>query len=386
MPVLLHSATVRHFLLVRTLRWAVYSMICLNVYVMATLKAAIFTIGWLAAGAVYAQPPQSLFQEADQGSQSFHSAHADSLADDQASYPVVPFAAASGSSSSSAYSELSERGKFLAVERPDSPRSVAVGVAYRLQPERADFWRDPSIRGGSVLDMRAGMLTGVDGDRRALMSAERWLDHSGSVTGEVGVGYVRSGVKVEGVSVSRQHEDKAGVPGDYLRPASRSTRLSFSPAPDWVFQLTRGSASGLDYLVPGEEVRRTALSATYSHALEGGDWKTTLAWGRNSRKFRQSTFGYLLESSLRFSGEQVVFGRLERVGSDDLLRENESLQRQMFKLNKFTAGFYQGVRVTTSLALDVGIFVSRHFVPSGMAVSYGGNPTAYMMFMRVKLH
>jgi hypothetical protein len=79
------------------------------------------------------------------------------------------------------------------------------------------------------------------------------------------------------------------------------------------------------------------------------------------------------------------FGRVEQVGSDDILRENDSVNRQMFKMNKLTIGYVYDLRATRYLGMDVGALVSRHYVPSTMTATYGNNPVSYMMFVRLKV-
>ena len=225
--------------------------------------------------------------------------------------------------------------------------------------------------------------TGID--TRAMLSPDHWLNSGNGIAHSVAVGHAWRDLTLEGTAFSSRDDQQMHGRREIRRLDSRSARLSFSPAANWVVRLSRGTVSGLDHLVAGEEVRRTAVSATYRRGFADGDWEATLAWGRNARKFREATVGYLVESAYRFSGVHSVFGRLEQVGSDEIVRENESLQRQLFMMNKLTIGYSQDMRLTSSLRMDAGAYVSRHFVPSTMAPSYGSGPTAYMMFVRLKL-
>ena len=77
-------------------------------------------------------------------------------------------------------------------------------------------------------------------------------------------------------------------------------------------------------------------------------------------------------------------GVVEQVGSDELIRENDPAQRQMFKLKKFTIGYFHDVKTHGPLKFDAGVFASRHLLPSS-AASYGNDPTSYMLFIRFKL-
>lgn len=200
------------------------------------------------------------------------------------------------------------------------------------------------------------------------------------------VGYTWRDVTVERSTFSRKEDGEMRRPnGESLKLDSRSVRLSYKPSPLWTVQLSRGSLSGLDQLVPNADVRRTSISATYREDFKGGYWQTTLAWGRNSRKLHESTSGYLLESSLRLEGEHVLFGRVEQVGSDELTQENELYRARMFKLNKVSVGYFHDMRGTGPAKIDVGVLASRHLVPAEMTDQYGKNPISYLMFLRLKI-
>lgn len=200
------------------------------------------------------------------------------------------------------------------------------------------------------------------------------------------VGYGWRAIQLEGSSVlgSARLQSKP-LNNEPVRFKSRSTRLSFSPAPNWTLRLSRGAISGLDQLVSNGDVRRSAISATYIQPFKESTWETTLAWGRSARKFRESTTGYLIESTVRFSGAHAIFGRLEQVGSDELLRQDESLERRLDRLRKLTFGYSHHVSDKGPIKFDIGVMASRYFVPAEMAASYGDNPTFYMMFVRVNL-
>jgi hypothetical protein len=211
------------------------------------------------------------------------------------------------------------------------------------------------------------------------------LDFQGPISQVFTLGYRWRSVRVEGSAFSPRTQDERLIRTESLRLRSRSGRLSFSPAPNLSFQFSRGTLSNLDQLDPNGEVRRTTLSATYKRNFEALDWQTTLAWGRNAKRYRESSYGYLLESSLKLANAHAFFSRVEQVGSDDILRENESNRRETFKLNKLTFGYVYELRPSRHHGTDVGMLMSRHYVPSAMESTYGSNPVSYMMFVRLKL-
>lgn len=238
---------------------------------------------------------------------------------------------------------------------------------------------EPAL-GPPVSNMRR--YAGIDNPEAAFGS--HWLDSSYRIASVLTLGYTWHDVSVEGSAFSAKDVDRHRVPrNEAPKLDSRAARLSFNPSPEWSIQFSRGALSGLDQMIAAGDVRRTTLSATYQRLFEDGNWQTTLAWGRNSRKFRESTMGYLLESTLRFGGTHIVFGRFEQIGSDELLRENESLQRQAFKMGKVTLGYFRDLPANGPLKLDFGVLASRHLVPTQVAPSYGRDPTTVMFFVRL---
>ncbi|OWW22299.1 hypothetical protein [Noviherbaspirillum denitrificans] len=272
-------------------------------------------------------------------------------------------------------------------DQPDSSRRIETYSlpAYRL-PSAGKIHAAAGLVPLQTSAASASFIQGQTGiDTHAMLSADRWLAREPGLARTFAVGHAWRDLTLEGTIFSSQDDGRDYLQRETRKIDSRSARLSFSPVENWIVRVSRGSVSGLDHLVAGEEVRRTAISATYRRAFAEGDWEATVAWGRNSRKFRESTMGYLVESAFRFDGVHSVFGRVEQVGSDDIGRENESLQRQLFMMNKLTVGYSRDVRLAPALGMDAGVFATRYFVPSGMAPSYGSGPTAYMMFIRLKM-
>ncbi len=272
---------------------------------------------------------------------------------------------------------------------PSSERPIDAGFVYRLPYSYTGVVFGGAAVGDTQLQglLDTGTFLRMAIGHPEFMQLGRWLESDESTSAGLTVGYTWRNVTLESTSFSAADSSavtQAADRGSFVL-SSRVARLSFNPSPNWTLQLSRGLASGLDQLVPGDQVRRTAISATHKLHLSDGDLQTTFAWGRSSRKDREATLGYLLESVYRFGGAQAVFGRIEQVGSDELMRENEALQRQFFKMNRLTVGYFHEVRASESFRFDIGVFANRHLVPSAMTSRYGDDPTTYMMFIRFKL-
>jgi hypothetical protein len=199
------------------------------------------------------------------------------------------------------------------------------------------------------------------------------------------IGYAWRSFLLEGSTfASQEHEERRIIDKQPFKLDSSSTRLSYNPSPEWTFQFSRGNLGGLDPIDPYLGVRRTTLSATYEKDFQNVRWQTTFAWGRTMRRNADATMGYLAESTLRFSGSNAFFGRVEQARSDEIIRQNDAMQRELFMARKITVGYFRELAPQGSTRVDVGAFVSRYMVPSYAVASYGSSPTSLMVFMRAR--
>lgn len=275
-------------------------------------------------------------------------------------------------------------------ERVDMQRWAVSGV----ERGRARFfdltaaYRVPGRNGGAVFGSM-GLMTEPSQAFETNGSSDEMShgpDESGHRSRFLALGYAWRDMRVEGTAYSGRTEPSGSASStEEFRLISKSARLSFSPSRKWAFQLGRGSIGGLDRVLPDGGVRRTVMSATYKGNVNKGTWQTTLAWGRNSRRGHEAMVGYLVESTFQLGARHLAFGRLEEVGSDELLRINESLPRQLFKLNKFTIGYFHRVGTRNSGDTGIGIVASRHFVPDEMNYLYGEDTTSVRLFMRMAI-
>src|SRR5436309_614918 len=106
---------------------------------------------------------------------------------------------------------------------------------------------------------------------------------------------------------------------------SWSGRLTLNPRRNWSGQYSITRLKSPEQLNPKEDVLRMTASVMYNRPLEGGNWATTLVWGRNRTLPEGEVFnGYLAESTLRFRTRNYFWGRAENVDrtSELLLGEN----------------------------------------------------------------
>lgn len=163
---------------------------------------------------------------------------------------------------------------------------------------------------------------------------------------------------------------------------TRISRLSYKPADNLVLQLARGKISGVDHLIADESLRRTALSASYVYEMPGARMESMVAWGRSSRKLRQSTSGFLIESAVRLPGAHTVFGRLEQVGADEAGLDEAVRSEQ--RLNRLSVGYVREFDSGPGARLQLGGFVSHYRVPDSIGRGQG-DTLLYMMVARLRL-
>ncbi|TFW09649.1 hypothetical protein E4K72_04840 [Oxalobacteraceae bacterium OM1] len=270
------------------------------------------------------------------------------------SLPAVTLSRPSGQLYESYASRLGSEGQlFVMSSQTESPYSLLAPAAHQ--------W-----------------IAGVDDarDANAVHSAAR----------EVAIGYAWRHFKLEGAALTVGRDDSpGGLKRDLGLLDSTSSRLSYRLGDAWTFQLSRGFVSNLDQLETVDGLRRTAISGSYRAKLGDGDWRTTLAWGRNDRTTTGASVGYLLESTLRFAGTHAVFGRLERARSREDGLATENVQRQMFQTNRLSLGYYRDLSGSNAFRYDVGAIVTRYLNTPSANPDYAHDATAGMMFVRIWL-
>lgn len=173
---------------------------------------------------------------------------------------------------------------------------------------------------------------------------------------------------------------------------SRSARLSFAPNRNWSMQVSHGFLRNPEALEPGD-VRRTTASISYNRQFEGGNWATSLIWGRNHEQHNGETFklnGYVAESTLNFAERNYLYTRLELVDKNQLLRDADRLllgiadHHPSFRIGASTFGgardFWTSQRITAAVGADV-TFYSK---PDVLNPLYGNHPASYRIFINLR--
>jgi hypothetical protein len=226
-------------------------------------------------------------------------------------------------------------------------------------------------------------LSGMDNPEAPL--THHWLDSTHVAFGVVTAGYVWRQFKLDASAFNGREPDQHRYEVE-LRPLdSYAARLTWNPSRDWSMQLSTGRLASPEQLEPGVAVHRTTASVTYNAPAPGEWWQTTLAWGHNSPSQGAASSGWLLESALKLSASQTLFGRAERVAKDELFLPGTALFGESFTIEKLSLGYIFDFTHVSALTLGVGGLASTYSYPAALNPAYGSRPTSYMLFVRARL-
>jgi hypothetical protein len=174
---------------------------------------------------------------------------------------------------------------------------------------------------------------------------------------------------------------------------SWSTRLSFLPSKNWMAQVSVGRLSRPEQQEPGDVVRSTA-SVQYSRPMQsGGDWSTSLIWGRNHRLLDHSnTNAYLLESVLPVRQKNFLTGRIELVDKNELFSDQPELAEQLartvgsiFRVGAYTAGYTRDIGTFHHVETGIGGNITTYSLPGAIKPYYGDHPLGFDFYLRLRL-
>jgi hypothetical protein len=214
--------------------------------------------------------------------------------------------------------------------------------------------------------------------------AHHWLDSTHISWGVVTGGYTFNDIKLEASVFNGREPDQNRYDIEVRRLDSYAARVSYNPTRDWSLQGSFARLASPEQLHPRVSVRRTTASASYNAPL-ALSWQTTFAWGRNDPSTGQPSNAWLLESALRLTSAHTLFGRLERVGKDELFLPGSSLHDRTFTINSLSLGYIYDFAHLQALRLGVGALMSTYSYPMLLNTAYGERPLSFMVFMRARL-
>ncbi len=171
---------------------------------------------------------------------------------------------------------------------------------------------------------------------------------------------------------------------------SWSMRLTVQPGQNWSAQYSFAHLTSPEALQPQEDVQRMTASVMYNRPLAGGNWASTLLWGRNHASSGLNFNSYLAESTLRFAGNEYIWGRIENVDrTTELLLNNQPeppgfQDRFLARVQAYTAGYDHEFHFIPGLATALGGQVTFYGKPAFLTPVYGQHPVGAVLFMRFR--
>jgi hypothetical protein len=167
---------------------------------------------------------------------------------------------------------------------------------------------------------------------------------------------------------------------------SWASRLSIFPNNHWMAQFSVGRLNHPEAGQAGDVIRTTA-SLHYTKARKGGDWSSSLIWGRNHyTETGHNGNAYTLESVFPVSRKNILTGRAELVDKDELFDMVPALNGQSFRIGVYTVGYSREIG-TAFRVLDsaLGVNATTYSLPGEIKPYYGDRPWGVSLYLRVRL-
>jgi hypothetical protein len=163
---------------------------------------------------------------------------------------------------------------------------------------------------------------------------------------------------------------------------SWSVRGSFAPSPAWLLQASYGRITDPEEMHPGQDERRTTVSAQYN---DGRGLSALAAFSAKDRVPGPTLTAWLGEVNWDLDRHHTLFGRIENVANDELFPDHaDPLHDRAFRVTKLQAGYaYRLPLGPVNLAL--GGTVSAFAKPAALDFAYGNHPMGYTLFAKFSL-
>ncbi len=210
--------------------------------------------------------------------------------------------------------------------------------------------------------------------------SHHWQD-STHIADEVVTAGVKHGMfRLEASGFHGQEPDENRWNIDHGGMDSWSARLWVEPGKNWAAQVSGGRLKNPEVSEPGDVVRTTA-SIAYNRPLAGGNWVSTVAWGRNHKTATGgNTNSWLAESLVRFREWNTITGRVEVADKDELFAGEHA---GVYRIQAYTVGYLREFPLIPWLRTGLGASFSWYGVPSALDPVYGSRPVGGMVFLRV---
>jgi hypothetical protein len=200
--------------------------------------------------------------------------------------------------------------------------------------------------------------------------------------GVVTSGFVIDRVKLEASAFNGREPNEQRWSIQFAALDSYSARASVAATANWTAQYSMGRLEHPEALEPGSQWRQTA-SVEYNRPLSGGNWATSLVWGRVHKLATERNLnGYLLESTLNFRRRNYAFSRLELVDKDELFPQ--AAVHPAYRIGAYTFGGVRDLMQNHAGQLGLGADLTFYSKPAALDSAYGSHPVSFQVFLRVR--
>ena len=214
-----------------------------------------------------------------------------------------------------------------------------------------------------------------------------WLDSTHITFGVATVGWVRDGFKLETSAFRGREPDQDRYDIESPDLDSWSARASWNPSPEWSLQVSWADVTAPEQLEPDEDETRMSASAIHTHRIgDAGWWSTTLAWGAKTNDHDETKNAWALESALSPDDRWTLFGRYERIETDELVPGHGGGHGDLYTVSKVSVGAVREWEVRPNVRFGVGALYSMNSVPAALDTEYGPDPDGSMVFVRLRLN
>jgi hypothetical protein len=223
--------------------------------------------------------------------------------------------------------------------------------------------------------------------------SHHWQDstHIADNVATVAVKYRWLRLEASGFFGSEPDENRWNI--DWGPMNSYSGRISVFPSKHWMAQVSAGRLTRPERQSPGDVVRTTSSVHYTRPTAAGGDWSSSLIWGRNHDTFTQHNLNsYLFESVYPVSRKNVLTGRAELVDKDELFADNPDLEDRLartvgstFRIGAYTGGYTRNFGTFSHVETGVGANLTAYSLPSVIKTYYGDHPWGVNIYVRLRL-
>jgi hypothetical protein len=175
------------------------------------------------------------------------------------------------------------------------------------------------------------------------------------------MGWAYDWVRVEASGFHGREPDENRWNIDQGAVDSWATRVTLAPGKDWSGQFSYGHITSPESQSPSEDQTRMTASVIYNRPLDGGNWASTILWGRTKSRPEGTIFSsYLLESTLSFRNRNAVWTRIENVDRSNQLLSDSNLppaglsEGPIGRVAAYTFGYDREFDLIPHLATAVG--------------------------------